>query len=95
MKSLMLRRTKQELIAKGQIETLPDKNIETIDVVLDPEERLVYDKVMVYSRTIFAQFLAQRAEKAHMYELGAGKYDKPSWQVTRELSTINYPNYSI
>lgn len=85
MKTLMLRRTKQELQAKGTLASLPDKTIEVINVDLDPEERLVYDKVMVYSRTIFAQFLAQRAEKAHMFELGAGKYDKPSWAATRKL----------
>ena len=63
MKSLILRRTKQELIAKGQIQTLPAKSVEIIDVALDPEERLVYKKVMEFSRTIFAQFLAQQAEK--------------------------------
>lgn len=87
MKSIMLRRTKQELQAKGQLEVLPDKAIETIEVKLDPDERVVYDKVMVFSRTLFAQFLTQRAEKAHMAELGAGKYDQPSWQTSCEFSS--------
>ncbi|XP_076648059.1 pre-mRNA processing factor 6 [Halictus rubicundus] len=79
MKTLMLRRTKQDLQAKGDLECLPDKCIEEVLVKLDPQEQLVYEKVLVYSRTLFAQFLAQRADKDHMYDLAAGKYDKPSF----------------
>ncbi|XP_072743655.1 transcription termination factor 2 [Anoplolepis gracilipes] len=75
MKSLMLRRTKQELIQKGDLETLPDKFIEEVMVKLDQQEQLVYKKVLIYSRTLFAQFLAQRAEKEHMLDLHNGKYD--------------------
>ncbi|XP_043270770.1 transcription termination factor 2-like [Venturia canescens] len=84
MKSIMLRRTKQELQENGSLDVLPEKLIETIEVKLDPDERLVYDKVLVFSRTLFAQFLAQRAEKAHMQELGTGMYDKPSWQMNHK-----------
>ncbi|XP_029158221.1 transcription termination factor 2 isoform X2 [Nylanderia fulva] len=79
MKSLMLRRTKEELITKGDLETLPDKSIEEVTVKLDPQEQLVYEKILAYSRTLFAQFLAQRAEKDHMYDLYAGKYDAPAY----------------
>jgi len=79
MKTLMLRRTKQELIAKGEIESLPDKSIEEVKVQLDRQEQLVYEKILVYSRTLFAQFLAQRAEKDHMFDLYGGKYDKPAY----------------
>jgi len=79
MKTLMLRRTKQELMAKGDLENLPDKHIEEVLVKLDPEEQLVYEKILVYSRTLFAQFLAQRAEKEHMFDLYSGKYNKPSF----------------
>ncbi|XP_076670956.1 transcription termination factor lodestar [Andrena cerasifolii] len=78
MKTLMLRRTKQELQTKGELESLPEKFIEEVVVKLDSQEQLVYEKVLIYSRTLFAQFLAQRAEKDHMAELGAGKYDKPT-----------------
>ncbi|XP_012532592.1 transcription termination factor 2 [Monomorium pharaonis] len=79
MKTLMLRRTKQELMAKGELEILPDKSIEEVIVKLDHQEQLVYEKILIYSRTLFAQFLAQRAEKGHMYDLYNGKYDKPAY----------------
>ncbi|XP_046736506.1 transcription termination factor 2 [Diprion similis] len=79
MKTLMLRRTKVELQAKGGLGSLPDKNLEEICIKLDPEEQLVYEKVLVFSRTLFAQFLHQRAEKNHMYELHSGKFDAPSF----------------
>ncbi|XP_025263627.1 transcription termination factor 2 isoform X2 [Camponotus floridanus] len=72
MKSLMLRRTKQELIEKGDLESLPDKLIEEVIVKLDPQEQLVYEKVLIYSRTLFAQFLVQKAEKEHMSNLYSG-----------------------
>lgn len=79
MKTLMLRRTKQELIANGDLGNLPDKSIEEVMVQLDHQEKLVYEKILIYSRTLFAQFLAQRAEKAHMIDLYGGKYDKPTY----------------
>jgi len=79
MKTLMLRRTKQELMAKGDLKNLPDKSIEEVTVKLDHQEQLVYEKVLVYSRTLFAQFLAQRAEKEHMLDLYSGKYDTPAF----------------
>ncbi|KAK1124633.1 hypothetical protein K0M31_006006 [Melipona bicolor] len=79
MKTLMLRRTKQELQAKGALESLPEKFVEEIFVKLDSDEQLVYEKVLIYSRTLFAQFLAQRAEKDHMIDLAVGKYDKPTF----------------
>ncbi|KOC64565.1 Transcription termination factor 2 [Habropoda laboriosa] len=79
MKTLMLRRTKQELQVNGRLESLPEKFIEEIFVKLDSQEQLVYEKVLVYSRTLFAQFLAQRAEKDHMVDLNSGRYDKPSF----------------
>ena len=79
MKTLMLRRTKQELQTKGELESLPEKFIEEVVVKLDSQEQLVYEKVLIYSRTLFAQFLSQRAEKDHMAELGAGKFDRPTF----------------
>ncbi|XP_046606266.1 transcription termination factor 2 [Neodiprion virginianus] len=82
MKTLMLRRTKVELQAKGGLGSLPDKNLDEIRIKLDPEEQLVYEKVLVFSRTLFAQFLHQRAEKNHMYEMHSGKFDNPSFLKT-------------
>ena len=79
MKALMLRRTKQELQASGALDCLPEKFIEEVFVELDSHEQLVYEKVLVFSRTLFAQFLAQRAEKEHMFDLAGGKYDRPTF----------------
>ncbi|XP_071629457.1 transcription termination factor 2 [Temnothorax longispinosus] len=87
MKTLMLRRTKQELMAKGDLENLPDKSIEEVTVELDHQEQLVYEKILVYSRTLFAQFLAQRAEKEHMFDLYGGRYNKPAYLANPNKET--------
>ncbi|XP_043252676.1 transcription termination factor 2 isoform X3 [Colletes gigas] len=79
MNTLMLRRTKQELQDKGELESLPDKTVEEVSVTLDSQEQLVYEKVLIYSRTLFAQFLSQRAEKDHMRDLATGIYDQPTF----------------
>lgn len=79
MKTLMLRRTKQELQSQGRLESLPDKCIEEVMVKLDSQEQLVYEKILVYSRTLFAQFLAQRAEKDHLFDLHSGRFDQPTF----------------
>lgn len=63
MKSLMLRRTKVQLQERGALQSLPNKATILIDVALDKEEMNVYQKIMVFSRTLFAQFLHQRAER--------------------------------
>ncbi|XP_014213023.1 transcription termination factor 2-like [Copidosoma floridanum] len=78
MKTLMLRRTKKELMAKGALESLPEKFFETIEIEMDRDENLVYQKILMFSQNLFAQFLAQRAEKHHMKELYGGKFDKKS-----------------
>lgn len=79
MKTLMLRRTKQELMAKGEVENLPKKFIKEMKGELDGQEQLVYKKILVHSCTLFAQFLAQRAEKEHMIDLYGGRYDRPAF----------------
>ncbi|XP_075145312.1 transcription termination factor 2-like [Haematobia irritans] len=63
MKSLMLRRTKAQLQDRGELQCLPQKAIELIEVELDKDEMNVYQKIMIFSRTLFAQFLFQRAER--------------------------------
>uniref|UniRef100_A0A182J602 Transcription termination factor 2 n=1 Tax=Anopheles atroparvus TaxID=41427 RepID=A0A182J602_ANOAO len=65
MKSIMLRRTKKQLQERGSLTNLPDKTIELIEVQLEKEEMNVYQKVLLYSKNLFAQFLHQRAEKEH------------------------------
>lgn len=61
--SLLLRRTKADLQAAGVLKCLPERKWELITVNLDKQEMDVYHKVLVFSRTLFAQFLHQRAEK--------------------------------
>lgn len=63
IQSLMLRRTKQQLQDNGTISSLPDKSIELIKVVLSKDEMNIYQKILIFSKTLFAQFLHQRLEK--------------------------------
>ncbi|XP_002073794.3 transcription termination factor 2 [Drosophila willistoni] len=63
MKSLMLRRTKAQLQLDGKLNNLPQKELRLIEINLDKDEMNVYQKVLTYSRTLFAQFLFQRSEK--------------------------------
>ncbi|CAH0728619.1 unnamed protein product, partial [Brenthis ino] len=81
MQCLMLRRTKAQLQERGQLQCLPPRDLHEKEVTLDKEEMNVYQKVLVFSKTLFAQFLHQRAEKAADAQgfLAAGKdseYDK-------------------
>ncbi|XP_063985962.1 uncharacterized protein LOC135167046 [Diachasmimorpha longicaudata] len=70
MECVMLRRTKEGLVALGAMPQLPLKTIRTITIVLVQEERLVYDKVMTHSKTLFIQYLHQRQQKARARETG-------------------------
>lgn len=75
MKTIMLRRTKQELQAKGTLDSLPDKFIDIIEIEMDRDETLPYQKILLFSQNLFAQFLSQRADKQHMKELHGGKFN--------------------
>ncbi|XP_015113153.1 chromodomain-helicase-DNA-binding protein 7 [Diachasma alloeum] len=70
MEAVMLRRMKEALVAAGLMPQLPMKTKRDVPIVLVPEERLVYDRVMTYSRTLFIQFLHQRTEKERRMALG-------------------------
>ncbi|XP_015113152.1 protein piccolo [Diachasma alloeum] len=70
MKCVMLRRTKKALVADDLMPGLPAKSDHVVDVVLEAEERLVYDRVMIYSRTLFVQLLHQRSEKERKEAMG-------------------------
>lgn len=61
--SLLLRRTKAELITKGSLQQMPEKEWKLLEIHLDKPEMDVYQRVLVLSRSLFAQFLHQRAEK--------------------------------
>jgi len=81
MKTLMLRRTKEELIAKGELKNFPEKVFEEVTVRLDHEERWVYEKILFYCRTLFAHFLTKRAKREHTrtLDLYIGKSDTPAF----------------
>uniref|UniRef100_A0A182SCT4 Transcription termination factor 2 n=1 Tax=Anopheles maculatus TaxID=74869 RepID=A0A182SCT4_9DIPT len=72
MKSIMLRRTKKELQERGALTSLPNKTVEVIEVQLEKDEMNVYQKVLMYSKNLFAQFLHQRAEKEQAMNYGYG-----------------------
>lgn len=82
MKTIMLRRTKQELQSKGAVQSLPEKNLEIIEISLDRDENLVYQKILLFSQNLFAQFLTQRAEKQHMREMYG---ERPSYVAGKFL----------
>lgn len=84
MKSLMLRRTKQLLQQQGGLACLPERQpCKLIEVVLEKEEMNVYQKIMAYSKTLFAQYLYQRTEKNNdMYFLDQGS--KPTFLQTKD-----------
>ena len=71
LKSLVMRRTKAELQATGEMPPLPPKVVHTIEIELDESETEVYKTLLAYSRTLFAQFLMQRDRRAgiHRYSL--------------------------
>ncbi|CAH2044664.1 unnamed protein product, partial [Iphiclides podalirius] len=75
MRCIMLRRTKAQLQERGQLACLPSRDLHERQVTLTKEEMQVYQKLLVFSKTLFAQFLHQRAEKRAdaMGPLAAGK----------------------
>lgn len=46
---------------------MPEKKWILVKVELDSSEMRVYQKVLIFSQTLFAQFLHQRAEKNQDY----------------------------
>lgn len=90
MKSLMLRRTKAQLMDRGELQAMPEKAINLIEVELDKDEMNVYQMIMTYSRSLFAQYLEQRAER----ETHAGGYvqqaDRPTFLQTKDPNGAYY-----
>lgn len=60
IKPLMLRRTKKQLQASGDMPALPPLSVEVICVELSEPEMAVYQILSALSEKIFAQFLLQR-----------------------------------
>lgn len=70
VKWVLLRRTKAELMEQGLIQQLPEKKYTEIYVKLDPEERIVYQKMLLYSATFFDEFLRKKMEKENLRAQG-------------------------
>ncbi|KAH8360100.1 hypothetical protein KR093_010806, partial [Drosophila rubida] len=62
IKPLMLRRTKAQLQATGEMPALPPLKVKQINVQLTPAEMNVYQILSAISLRIFAQFLRQREQ---------------------------------
>lgn len=73
MRGILLRRTKLQLLEKGELADLPDKKLELIEINLDKNEKNVYSKILIYSKTLFAQYLCQREERQEGYNYGDHK----------------------
>ncbi|XP_063231621.1 transcription termination factor 2 [Bacillus rossius redtenbacheri] len=85
--SIMLRRTKAQLQEKGSIKNLPEKHNQLIHVRLDDDEFEVYQKVLVFSKTLFAQFLHQRSEREQTMESRYGPvYSSSHSKQNREIA---------
>ncbi|XP_054258870.1 transcription termination factor 2 [Macrosteles quadrilineatus] len=63
IKSIMLRRTKKGLQEVGELKSLPEKKLNTVMIVMDKEEKIIYEKLLYFSKTLFATYLHQKAEK--------------------------------
>ncbi|XP_071442809.1 transcription termination factor 2 [Hetaerina americana] len=63
MKSLMLRRTKEQLQSSGSLASLPERQFHQIKIDLEPSEQAVYDQILILSRNLFAKFMDQHAAR--------------------------------
>lgn len=75
---MLLRRTKEQLQEKGMLNSLRAKEYRNITVELETDEMNVYQKILTYSKTLFGQFLHQRAERDHDRNMAYGGYGKPN-----------------
>lgn len=91
LKSLLIRRTKQQLMEGGSVANLPSKRIEEIRVTLNRDERFVYSRLLALSQTIFQTYLAQRLQKDHMgsYEFNRDKMYKMHKQFARMVGSTH------
>ncbi|EEB19192.1 helicase, putative [Pediculus humanus corporis] len=63
VKSILLRRTKEDLKNIGELRELPVKNIIPIYIKLDEEEQKVYHTVLNFSKSLLADFIMQAQRK--------------------------------
>lgn len=76
LKSILIRRTKQQLQDSGEIQSLPKKTNEIFSVTLNTEERNVYNRFLALSQAIFSQYLAQAQEKHNNYNYDSKQLQK-------------------
>lgn len=61
LKPLLLRRTKEELKIRGELNDLGDKKSELVRFKLSENEMKVYSKISRMFKTVFSQFMAQKS----------------------------------
>lgn len=85
MKSMLIRRTKKELVEAG-IEAFPEKLTETFTYQMEEKEMAVYTRIMSYSQTMMMLFLNSRAERTgrgQMYEFNTPEFKKIQKSIMR------------
>lgn len=82
LKPLLLRRTKKELQEKGELQMTTEKIIEEVNFEMNKQEMNVYSKILTLSKTLFGQYMEQRADRQHANNMGLG-YQRP-YQRSRE-----------
>jgi transcription termination factor 2 len=93
LKAILLRRTKEELMKTGEIVTLPTKTVENFEVTLNKEEKFIYTRVMMYSKSVFADYLQQQMDKANNYNYDKNRLGQvysrmaQKYQVNHEIKT--------
>ncbi|CAG4984487.1 unnamed protein product [Parnassius apollo] len=63
MRCIMLRTTKQQMLKCGQLTCLSPRYLHEYTVTLSDDELDLYETLLVFSKTMFAQFLHQCAKK--------------------------------
>lgn len=86
LKSILLRRTKEEL---KELEPLPGKEVKLVNFELNKEERFVYNRLMAYSKTIFAQYLDQQDKKNSDYRYDQTRLQRTYNQFARKYKSDN------
>lgn len=85
LSALMLRRTKEQLIKIGDIDSLPSKIVQQFEVDLNKEEKFIYMKVTMYSQAVFANYLSQQMERNNNYDYDRKKFGRVYKQMAQKF----------
>lgn len=89
LQALLLRRTKEDLKELGQIESLPEKRKEIVAIKLSTEEMNVYQKVLIYSQSLFSEYLHQK-ETRNNFAIASNSDRKNEWvQLHQQISKVH------